>query len=283
MPYLVSDFNNIRCLKQGDQFPLGNLDNEVLWPKVVLRLSDNDFDNNSFKDNKRIAKKRKEILQYLESNGKKEEYDKIYKLLYKLLDLLNGKARSLDDYNKVLRELENKVRETKKRTAKNYNNAKKSKKQNKMRDISLAAYHCYINDENERAIVFHEKTNKGSAGYVFLSDVSDWVIREIWNEPQFVFKKNYTVVKVQHHGTDPHYSSSMPNGSNYIISNGARPNWPVSERLVAKINRRNPDNIIYCTGAHEERYGEKTDCCQCNKCCPVKESNVKFNDNDITL
>lgn len=280
---LVNDFHNIRCLKQGDEFVFGHLMNEVLWPKVVLQLNAKDFDSNAFQDDNKTAKKKKEISQFLKNTGRQKEYDNIYKLLYELLRLLNDEARSLKDYNAILKELEKKVRETKARTANTFNNAKDAQKQIEMRVISMAAYHCYINDENERAIVFHEKTNKGTAGYVFLSDVSDWVIREIWNEPQFVFKNQYTVVKVQHHGTDPHYSQRMPNGSYYIISNGARKKWPVSERLVADICRRNPNNHIYCTGAHAKRYGGTTDYCQCKTCCPVKRTNVKFNDNDITL
>ena len=255
LPDIVVYFNNIRCLNRSHVLISGNLRNEVLWPAIKVEQW-----LKSLGDSERA----RECIRWKLKNdfGRcmdvfdigKEKYLFIYNLLCVITGVLNKRKRNSEDlntYSENLHALNEIAVELRAENKKNYVIADDAKKRT-MLVTARAAYHDYSDLTNAASVIFHESDDKSIGRYIFLGDATADVIKAIRQESCLSFKKYYQAVKVQHHGTQSHFTRVMPAGQNYIISNGGYKRRKISEKLLRHIVA-DATAEIYCTGAHEGR------------------------------
>lgn len=272
LPGIVVDFNNIRCLKRGDVFVTGSLRNEVLWPAVIVEQW-----LKSLGDSERA----RECIRWKLKNDfgrcmdvfdiDEDNYLFIYNLLCVIIGVLHKRERNSEDlntYNESLQALNEIAVELRTKNKKNYVIADESKK-GTMLFTARAAYHDYSDLTNAASVIFHESDDESIGRYTFLGDATAEVIKAVSQEACLSFKKYYQIVKVQHHGTQSHFTQAMPAGQSYIISNGGYKRRKVSEELLRHIVADTTAEI-YCTGAHEGRHANNagSDYCESTSGCP---------------
>lgn len=86
-------------------------------------------------------------------------------------------------------------------------------------------YKNLIKDMNSSSIIMH-KDNK----VLFLGDSSQEVMKHLSN--QNLIKKNYSVIKVQHHGTKKYFYKDMPKATFFLISNGGYKIRRIHEKFI---------------------------------------------------
>lgn len=263
---LVDDINDICFVKKGDTICLSDIEIQVLWPEIEFDIegiripdkrgkgpiefpkyiiSEEAIDNyiQLGEYNKDLEEEFFELLQTVTNDGIQGQ--EMMGLEYQFREALNRYLEALhsnenldknSDRRNVLQERYNELLIMNASFRKQIRNNEMIT--NDINRYARAQYHSLIHTMNAISIVFSH-TNQ----FIFLGDIPRSVVEHL----KYEYREQYELVKVQHHGTEDHYSDAMPAGNQYVISNGGYLRRKVGNRIIRNFDGER----ILCTNAHE--------------------------------
>jgi|GEM_PF-2657673 len=268
---LVGSPYDIRFVKAGDTIEINNKEIRVLWPDCRFDIGNLEVYGIYIKDltsdktvsknnnyliglddqsvptlksiNERIDNQYSEILGYIRSRNYdvseiESSREKIYSALKDYLDscLEREDTQWHSEAANGLRTAEEIAKRTNESFWRYIGQDKLLAEQ--VKTFSRNQYHGLITTMNAISIVCDSEQK-----FIFMGDLPAAIVEHLHKS----FKPRYTVVKIQHHGTQPYYTSVTPTGQYYIISNGGYERRKVGEQFVSNLN----GGEILCTNAHE--------------------------------
>lgn len=264
---LVSNFNNIYFVKDGDTINFSDMTINILWPNINYDIENITIEeervglpeerrylvDSAERDNHEITLKSFNsslesefnylINDIMQKDRINEEFIglriEFHNTFAQYLAFLNDSKKKDNPNNNLREELEKNFNEILK--------ANKTIRENTINDEELCArinrfaraqYHSLIKTMNAISIVFDYEDK-----FIFLGDATKDIVEFLYPR----FKERYQIVKVQHHGTLAHYTQFTPRGDKYIISNGGFKARKVGGNIIRDFD----GNTILCTNAHE--------------------------------
>lgn len=267
---VVSDPSHIRFVKAGDTINIANKTIHVLWPdctfdigslKVLNTFIENiptDMEDMKIQEltseecaptlrilDEHSKNEYNELLEYIRGQGYDiEEIESAQQLLNssleKYLDVFHNSKNLEKNYDHCMVQLQQAYTNSQQVNRKIWDYISKNESlMIHIKTFSRNQYHSLINTMNALSIVCDCEEQ-----FIFLGDVPAEVIEHI----NRLFKTNYKIVKLQHHGTKDYYTSKTPNGEFYVVSNGGYVRRKVGKQFVSTVGK----GKIICTNAHED-------------------------------
>ena len=203
----VRNISNICCLQRGNEFELGNIRFQVLWP---------DFPKGTH------TEKIEELLTKIDNKIEYQEKlnnltDKFCSNLRNFYELIKDK-NSVDDKSSLVKN----ILESQQEYLFDLNKLRKTtKKQNKNLKLEINDLrNIFKDDVNATSIVFCDNNKQ----LLMMGDVTAEVVDMHLFTDKYEYIKSKDIIfdylKVPHHGTDKYYTINIPAAKNILISTG---------------------------------------------------------------